>query len=127
MADDKNERHSDLSSAAAVLQSLMKGQSNALSDSFLRWRLWGSWAELVGPEIAASSLPVGFHKGTLYVWCKSGARMQEMTFMVRPLMTKINTFIGKTWVRSIRFTLDKKAVPNPEEASSEFKSFVESK
>ncbi len=125
MSNKKNERDSQLDSAAAVLQNLMKGQSNGLSDAFLRWRLWNSWAELVGAEIAASSLPVGYLKGTLYVWCKSSARMQELTFMVRPLMQKINTFIGKRWVRSIRFTLDRKDVPAPEETSEEFKSFIE--
>lgn len=125
MSNKKNERDSQLDSAASVLQALMKGQSSALSDSFLRWRLWNSWADLVGKEIAASSLPVGYMKGTLYVWCKSAARMQELTFMVRPLMEKVNTFIGKKWVRSIRFTLDKKTVPTPDETSEEFKAFIE--
>ncbi len=125
MSEKKSKRDSYLDSAAAVLQGLLKNQNNALSDSFLRWRLWNSWSEVVGPEIAKNALPVGYLKGTLYVWSQSAVRIQEMTFIVRPLLEKINTFAGKKWVRSIRFTQDRKSVPQPAEVDESIRNFVD--
>ncbi len=123
MSDD--ERRSQLDSAAFVLQGLLKSQKTPLSDSFLRWRVWNAWPTVVGEEIAASSLPVGYAKGCLYVWVKSAARMQELTFVVKPLMEKINSFVGKKWIRSIRFTQDRKSVPAAAEADETMRDFIQ--
>jgi len=126
MSDDKGKRRSHLDSASTVLHGLLKNQSTPLSESFLRWRLWNSWESVVGPEIGANSLPVGYANGCLYVWVKSAARIQELTFVVRPLMQKINDFAGKKWVRSIRFTQDRKSVPAPAtETAEDLKKILE--
>jgi predicted nucleic acid-binding Zn ribbon protein len=125
MSNEKDDRNSQLDSAAFVLQGLLKSKSTPLSDSFLRWRVWNSWSSIVGPEIAAHSLPVGFYKGALYVWVKSGARLQELTFVVKPLMQKINAFVGKEkWIRSIRFTQDRKSVPVHADAEESMRSYL---
>jgi predicted nucleic acid-binding Zn ribbon protein len=121
----KNDRKaSNLSHVANVLQSLLQSSKSPLSEQFIRWRLWSEWESIVGAEIAKNSMPVGYLNGTLYVWVKSAPRMQEMTFMVRPLREKINKFAGKYWVNSIRFTLDRKAVPQTQEGESELRDFI---
>jgi hypothetical protein len=127
MSDDKEkkERYSRLDAAASVLQEVFRGDSTPLSDSFLRWRVWNSWESIVGAQIASSSLPVGYVRGCLTVWVKSAARLQEMTFVVKPLMEKINTHVGKRWVRQIRFTQDRKSVPAPAESDQSLREFTE--
>lgn len=123
-SDDKNSRKSQLSHAANVLQLLFKAGKSPLSEQFIRWRLWSEWDQVVGPEMAKNSTPVSYLDGTLYVWVSSAPRMQEMTFLVRPLRDKINQFAGKSWVRSIRFTLDRKSVPRLEESSQDLREFL---
>ncbi len=108
-------RKSDLKQAGDVLMSLLKSKDSGLSEQFLRWRLWNSWADVAGKEIAEHSMPVGYVNGTLYVWVKSSARLQEMTFVIKTLLKKVNTYAGRNWVKSIRFTLDRKAVPQQQE------------
>ncbi|MEQ1665406.1 MAG: DUF721 domain-containing protein [Bdellovibrionales bacterium] len=104
-------RASALTSVDKVLQSLLQSSKSPLADQFLRWRLWSSWDAVVGEEIAKHCMPVGFLNGTLYIWVKSSARMQEMIFLVKPIQNKINEHIGNTFVNAIRFTLDRKSVP----------------
>lgn len=121
---EKNRKSSTLDSAASVLQTLMQSGKSPLAEQFIRWKLWNSWEEVVGAEMAKNSLPVGYLKGTLYIWVNSSARMQEMTFLVRPLLKKVNEFGGKNWVRNIRFTLDRKSVPQPQESEEGLREFL---
>jgi predicted nucleic acid-binding Zn ribbon protein len=124
MSEDKKRKNSALSPAANVLQSLLQSSKSPLADQFTRWRLWQDWERVVGPEIAKHSMPVGFLNGTLYVWVQSAVRLQEMTFLVRPLREKINAYVGYNWLRYIRFTLDKKSVPQAAGADESLKSFI---
>lgn len=124
MSDEKR-KSSQLSPAAQVLQTLLQSSKSPLSEQFIRWRLWNSWEDVVGPEIAKHTLPVSYLNGTLYVWVKSAARMQELTFLVRPILKKVNDFAGKKWIRSIRFTLDRKSVPRLEhDTAQEMRQFL---
>jgi predicted nucleic acid-binding Zn ribbon protein len=120
----KKSQAAHLSPVANVLQSLFQSSKSPLSQQFIRWRLWNEWENVVGCEIAQHSMPVGYLDGALYVWVKSAARMQEMQFVVRPLMQKINQFAGSAYVRSIRFTLDRKAVPMPQENAEDLRGFL---
>lgn len=115
---------SNLSPVATVLQSLLQSGKSPLSEQFIRWRLWRNWEEVVGREIAKHSMPVGYVNGTLSIWVQSSARLQEMTFLVRPLRQKINDFVGKAWVNSIRFTLDRKTVPQLQESAEGVREFL---
>lgn len=120
----KNERHAHLTPMAQVLQSLLQSSKSPLGEQFIRWRLWNDWEKVLGKEIAEHTLPVSYVNGTLYIWVKSAPRMQELTFLVRAIRDKINNYAGKNWARSIRFTLDKKSVPQPQEAPDEFRDFI---
>ena len=123
MSDENRKSH--LSPVASVLQSLLQNSKSPLSEQFIRWRLWQKWDEVVGEEIAKHSMPVSYLDGTLYVWVKSAPRMQEMTFLVREIRKKINDFAGKYWVNSIRFTLDRKSCPLPQESAEGLRQFLD--
>ncbi len=110
--------------AGDVLQSLLQNSKSPLSDQFLRWKVWSSWPEVVGAEVAKNTLPVSYLQGELYVWVNHPARMQELIFCVRPLIRKINQYCGKTWIRRIRFTLDRRSVPKVEDAPGEMQDFL---
>ena len=129
MGDDEGKkfvrkRASQLNPAASVLQSLLKSSKSPLSNQFIRWQLWNEWETVVGAEIAKHTMPVGFLGGTLYVWVKNAARMQELVFICQPLREKINDHIGASFVKFIRFTLDRKSVPSPQESEEGLREFL---
>ncbi len=109
---------------AEVLQSLLQNRKSPLTEQFIRWKVWNAWPEVVGEEIAKSTLPVGYVKGTLYIWVKSAPRMQEMLFMLEAIQNRINQFCGSRWVKAIRLTLDRRTVHQLEDASQEMREFL---
>lgn len=114
----KKKRHSQLTSAADLLQSLFGEGKSPLGAEFSRWRLWRKWPDVVGPSIANQTDPVGLKDGILYVWVKNSVWMQQMIFFSKPMKDKINAFFGTNQVKMIRFTTDRKSVPKLEEAEA---------
>lgn len=124
MEEKKNKKKS-LTNSSEVLQGLFENGKSALSEQFLRWKLWKMWAEYVGPSIAAVSEPVGYRRGTLYIWVKNSTWMQQMIFMVEPIKEKINEKLGFKFVRMIHLTLDRKSVPQDPDQKLELKTSIE--
>jgi hypothetical protein len=124
MGGDNKRSQKDLQAVGDLLQSLLQKSKSPLSDQFLRWKLWRSWPDVVGPQIAKSTLPVSFLQGELYVWVNHPARMQELTFCAGELLKKVNAFGGRRWIRRIRFTLDRKSVPSLEESDAGLREFL---
>ncbi len=106
-----------------VLQSLFENGKSPLSEQFLRWKLWAQWEEYVGPTVAKNAEPVGYQRGVLYLWVRNSAWMQQMIFMKDPIQDTINKKMGKNFVRMIRFTLDRREVPQQDD--SEFRTMIE--
>ena len=119
-----NRRKGSLTPVGNVLQSLFQNSKSELSDQFLRWKLWSFWPQIVGPTLAKSSEPVGYSKGCLYVWVDNSARMQEFSFIAGSMKEKINIYLEKKWVRQIKFTLDRRAVPKLDDSSTDFKNMA---
>ncbi len=94
-----------------VLHGLFGNGKTALSEQFIRWKLWRRWAEYAGSSIGAESEPVDYQRGVLYVWVKNASWMQQLVFMLEPLKTTINKKLGFEFVRAIYLTLDRKTVP----------------
>jgi hypothetical protein len=115
----------DVLPVANVLQSLLGDGKSALSDQFLRWRLWHYWADVVGATIGKSSEPVGYRFGKLTLWVRSSARLQEMRFMEVQIRERVNAYLGREFVKAIVLTLDRHSVPAADQVSSEFKKYLE--
>ena len=124
-SNHNNRRKGHLASTSDVLQSLLQNSQSPLSQGFTRWKLWHHWSEVMGDSMAQHSAPVGYSKGVLYIWVDSSARMQEMIFLIRSIQNKINSYLGKRWVKSIKFTLDRKSVPQHALADEELKNFLQ--
>ena len=125
MGTSKPKTKSDLLAASKVLQTVLGNGKSALSDQFLRWKIWRFWPQIVGKTLGAVCEPVGFDRGRLYIWVRSSARMQEIRFFEETLKKKVNDHVGRIWCRSMRFTLDRHDIPNRAEVSEEFKKFLE--
>lgn len=109
--------------SSSVLMSLFESGKSPLSEQFLRWKLWMKWREVVGDAIADNSEPVGLQRGLLYVWVKNSVWMQQMYFLKSQIKSSINTKFKKGFVKDIRFTLDRRAVPT--DNSSDLKNQIQ--
>ncbi len=118
-------KKTELSAASKVLQSLLANGKSPLSDGFLRWKVWRFWPQIVGSTLSTHCEPVGYARGKLIIWVKSSARMQEIRFFEVSLKDKVNAYVDRSWVRSVRFTLDRHDVPREAEVSQDFKKFLD--
>lgn len=105
-----------------VLQALLSQGKSPLKDSFIRWKLWRYWPEIVGPSVAAGCAPVEIKRGCLLIWAKSSAQLQDLHFISDAIKLKVNKFLGAPSVRSIRFTLDENRVPQNMPAELNFEN-----
>ena len=117
-------KEQNLQPVSNILETILTDGKGPLSDQFLRWKIWNNWAEIVGPVVGGYSSPVGFEDGTLYVWVKSPVHMQELSFGLDLLRVKVNQFAKRAWIKAIRLTLDRKDVPQTEDAPQDFRDFI---
>ncbi|MBO9665261.1 MAG: DUF721 domain-containing protein [Bdellovibrio sp.] len=104
-----------LTLGSEVLQSLFENGKSPLSEQFMRWKLWAKWEEVVGPTIAKNAEPVGFQRGVLYVWVRNSAWMQQMIFLKDQIRDTINSKFENNFVKYIKFTLDRREVPQDDQ------------
>lgn len=109
---DDADYKSKFKQGSEVLQALFEDGKSPLSGPFLRWKLWARWKEVVGETIAASTEPVSYHRGILWLWVRNSAWMQQMVFMREDIRNTINKKMGVNFVHTLRFTLDRRAVPS---------------
>ncbi len=117
--------NSKLSNSSEVLHGLFENGKSALSEQFIRWKLWRKWAEFAGASIGEISEPVGYRRGTLYVWVKNASWMQQLIFMLDPLKNSINKKLGINYIKGIHLTLDRKAVPSDDYHKQELRDSIE--
>ncbi|MFS4459422.1 DUF721 domain-containing protein [Bdellovibrio sp. HCB2-146] len=121
--NDQKPKKKKFAVGSEVLQSLFENGKSPLSEQFMRWKLWARWEEVVGPTIAQNAEPVGFQRGTLFVWVRSSAWMQQMVFMREHIKNTINQKFENNFVKYIKFTLDRREVPNQDQ--NEFKEMIQ--
>jgi predicted nucleic acid-binding Zn ribbon protein len=74
-----------------------------LEQELLGWRAVSDWDALVGPRVARHTRAIAFRDGTLQVEVEGSAWMQELGFLRRDLVEKINRHLGAPFVQDIRF------------------------
>ncbi len=122
----KFRKKSRLTAANDVLLSLLQIGKLPISDQYLRWQIWFKWPEVIGGELSAQCEPVDFFKGELSLWVEHPVFIQQLKFITQDMMDKINAYVGKPWVTSIKFTLNRKKVPIRAEAPEDLKKFLSS-
>ncbi|WP_236685565.1 DUF721 domain-containing protein [Geobacter pickeringii] len=76
-------------------------------------RIWLHWEGAVGPQIAGHARPVSFRDGVLTVAVASAPWMQELNFLKRTLVERLNILIGEPVVREIFLKTGKIDKPQP--------------
>ncbi|MCC2678432.1 MAG: hypothetical protein K0R29_1008, partial [Pseudobdellovibrio sp.] len=99
-------------SSAEVLVNLLQDKAGPVSDQYLRWKLWLSWKDVVGPTVGDNSEPIAYHSGVLWLCVKNSVWMQQMTFMLEPIKHSINQKFKAGFVKEVRLTLDRKLTPS---------------
>lgn len=118
-----------LASGSEVLHSLFEKSKSPLADQFKRWKMWAKWDEFVGSTMAQNTEPVGYFNGTLYIWVKNATWLQQFNFMRDEVKNTLNTKLGHNFIKNIRFTLDRKSVPQgaTEELTSQIEKLSDKK
>lgn len=106
---------SKFNTGAEVLQKLLEEKAGPVSDQYLRWKLWLSWKDVVGPTVAQNAEPISYHRGTLWLWVRNSVWMQQMSFMTEPIKNSVNQKFRKDFVSEIRLTLDRKQTPQSDD------------
>ena len=68
------------------------------------WQAVEAWPKLVGPRVARHARAVAFRNGTLHVEVEGSAWMQELSYLKRDLVQRINRELGGEHVRDVRFS-----------------------
>ncbi|MGH7740588.1 MAG: DUF721 domain-containing protein [Candidatus Eiseniibacteriota bacterium] len=76
-----------------------------LEDALLGWRAVQEWPEIVGPRLARRARAVDFRDGTLIIEVDGSAWMQEVGYLKRELIRKIDARLGAGVVRDVRVIL----------------------
>lgn len=73
-------------------------------------QVMADWAAIVGPALAAATVPRGLHGGTLTIAC-SGPEAMELQHRAPHLMGRINAALGAVTVVRLRFVQAEVAAP----------------
>ena len=117
---------SKFNTSAEVLQKLFEGKAGLVSDQYMRWKLWLSWKEIVGPTVAENAEPISYHQNVLWLCVRNSVWMQQMSFMLEPIKQSVNQKFRPGFVKEVRLTLDRKMTPQADDENfkKNLKKFV---
>lgn len=74
-----------------------------LSQQLAQQRALAVWAEVVGPQIAAATQPIGVRDGVLFVATRSSAWAHELIYRKAGILERLRNELGPNTVSDIRF------------------------
>ena len=74
-------------------------------------KVFGSWAELVGPQVAARCSPAGLGRGVLRVEAANPAWANELRYLSPEMIRRVNAAVGADVVREVKVTVAKGSAP----------------
>lgn len=75
-----------------------------LTQRILEHQALGKWADVVGPQIAASTVAERVRDGIMFVCCKSSMWSNELTLHKSDIIKRLNKAVGKKAITDIRFS-----------------------
>ncbi len=80
-------------------------------------RIWEVWDEAVGSKIASHAQPVAFREGTLTVHVDSAPWLQQLTYLKKDLIIKVNEALDEELVKELQMKAAKvrSAVAKPQQ------------
>jgi predicted nucleic acid-binding Zn ribbon protein len=96
---------------ADLLSSMLRG--TPAEQRLKEGRIWVVWEQAVGKRIAAHAQPAAFREGTLTLTVDSAPWMQQLSFLKRELVAKVNDQLGYDLVKELYFKAGKVAKAAP--------------
>lgn len=76
-------------------------------------RIWLVWEQAVGSRIASHASPAAFRDGTLTLTVDSAPWMQQLNFLKKELIAKVNGELREELVKEIYLKAGRVSVPKP--------------
>lgn len=99
----RRRRQKDLLKLGDVLQRALRRREVFVP--FEDQKLLEIWRQSVGPQIATRTHPENIRRGTLFVKVSTSVWMQELQYMKKEIIEKMNRLLGKETVQNIRFVI----------------------
>jgi len=68
-------------------------------------KLWDLWGDIVGGPIAENTRPAAFKGKLLIVYVSSSTWMQQLQFLKKDIIGKINSVLGEDLIEEIKFRI----------------------
>jgi len=91
----------EIDDIGSVISNIVKDLS--IGDKLETSKIFSKWPEIVGDEISKKSKPKRLAGDTLYISVVSSTWANELSLMSGQLIEKINSFIGREVVKSLKF------------------------
>jgi hypothetical protein len=85
----------------SIIEGIIKGTD--INCRLIESKIFIHWEDIVGTEISKKAKPERITRGTLYLSVSTSIWANELSLLSDKLIEKINSFIGKEVVKSIRF------------------------
>jgi hypothetical protein len=82
------------------------------------------WNKAVGPQIASQSRPEHVRREILLVKVANSVWMQQLHFLKEEIIGKVNTVLGKTSVKDIRFAIGQLPASPDQDHESGFRTLL---
>lgn len=108
---DKRERLKRPVPVSELMATLFRGKPT--EKRLEEGKIWLVWDTAVGEQIAAKARPVSFRDGVLTVTVTSAPWMQQLSFLKRGIVDKLNDRLGRDLVRDIYLKAGTPEAPPP--------------
>lgn len=116
---EKKRKRSQPTAVAGLFGEIFRGKP--LEKRLREGKIWVVWDAAVGAQIAAKARPAGFREGVLTVVVSNAPWMQQLNFLKKGLIDKINAALGEELVREIYLKAGRPEQP-PRESQSQKKT-----
>ena len=96
---DKRPKMRRPAAVADLLSAILRG--TPAEKRLKEGRIWLVWEDAVGSRIASHAAPAAFRDGTLTLTVDSAPWMQQLTFLKRELIAKVNGELGEELVKEL--------------------------
>ncbi len=108
----KRRKKSQPIAVAGLLGEIFQGKP--LEKRLREGRIWQVWDAAVGRQIAAQARPVNFRDGILTVIVANAPWMQQLNFLKKGMVDKVNRALGEELVREIYLKAGRPEAPGTE-------------
>ncbi len=96
-------------------------QKRGWSYKLRQHQIWNSWDSLVGPAMAKHAQPAKWWKKTLLIRVSNSTWLQELSYMKKNLLKKIQAALPNVKIEDIRFEIGKVSLPQQKSTTPSIK------